>query len=73
MKDVIERFAGDLRASGVEEVDVVGTTQLYDLALANGSDFAWRPFYRATFCALNRSAERVLLRSPAALSASKRG
>lgn len=68
MKDVIERFAGDLRASGVEEDDVVRTTQLYDLALVNGSDLAWRRFYRATFFALNRGAERVLLRSPDAIA-----
>lgn len=63
MNDVIEHFAGDLRACGVDEADVVETTQLYDRALVNGSDFAWRRFYRATFFVLKRSAQRVLPRS----------
>lgn len=67
MNDVIEHFAGDLRASGVDELGVVRTAQLYGRALVTGSDFAWRQFYRATFVALTRSAERALPRSLAAV------
>lgn len=62
MNDVIERFAGDLRACRVDEVDVERTMRLYDRALVSGSDVTWRQFYRATFCALKRSAERVVAR-----------
>lgn len=67
MNDILEHFAGDLRASGVDEIGVVRTTQLYGRALVTGSDFAWRRFYRATFVALRRSAERALPRSSLAV------
>ena len=67
MNEVIEQFAGDLRASGVDENDVARTVRLYDRALVSGSEPAWRRFYLATFFALKRSAERVLPRSRAAV------
>lgn len=67
MNDLIEHFAGDLRACGVDEIGIVRTTELYDRALVTGSDFAWRRFYRATFVALKRGAQRVFPRSLAAV------
>lgn len=67
MNEIIERFAGELRASGIDERDVLRATRLYDRALIERSNSAWRWFYLATFFALKRSAERELPRSLAAI------
>ncbi|HEY1975244.1 MAG TPA: hypothetical protein VGG89_01695 [Candidatus Baltobacteraceae bacterium] len=67
MNDTIEHFAGDLRACGIDEPDVLHTARLYDRALARGSESAWRRFYLATYVAVSRGAERTLPRSLAAV------